>query len=57
MTAASTEPCSIAATAVAREADADHADGVRIDAVLAQQIFQEEVGRGAGRADADLLVR
>ena len=39
-----------------RKSDADDADGIRIDAVLAQQIFQEEVGRGAGRADADPLV-
>ena len=38
------------------EADADHGDRVRIDAVLAQHVLEEEIGRGAGRADADFLV-
>ena len=32
------------------ETDADHADRVGIDAVLREQVFQEEIGRGAGRA-------
>ena len=37
------------------EADADHRRAGRIEAVLLQQIFQEEIGRGTRRADADLL--
>ena len=35
--------------------DADDADRIRVDAVLAQQVFQEEIGRRARRADADLF--
>ena len=37
------------------EADADHGGAGRIEAVLLQEIFQEEIGRGARRADADFL--
>ena len=37
------------------EADADHRGAGRIEAVFLQEIFQEEIGRGARRADADLL--
>ena len=37
------------------EADADHGGAGRIEAVFLQQIFQEEIGRGTRRADADLL--
>ncbi len=37
------------------EPDADDGDRIGIDAVLAQHVFEEEIGRGAGRADADLL--
>ena len=35
--------------------DADHRGAGRIEAVLLQKIFQEEIGRGTRRADADLL--
>ena len=37
------------------EADADHGDAGGVDAVFLQQVFEKEVGRGARRADADLL--
>ena len=37
------------------QADADHRGAGRVEAVLLQEIFQEEIGRGARRADADLL--
>ena len=35
--------------------DADHRRAGRIEAVLLQEVFQEEIRRGARRADADLL--
>src|SRR5262249_40031913 len=38
------------------EADADHSDRVRIHAVLAQHVFEEEVRRRSRRAYADFLV-
>ena len=37
------------------EADADHRGAAGIEAVLLQEIFQKEIGRGTRRADADLL--
>ena len=42
MMAASIVPCSIAATAVAPRPDADHADRIRIDAVLVQQYLRKK---------------
>ena len=55
MTAASIWPCSIAATDGCAEADADDGNARGIDAVLLQEIFEKEIGRGTGRADADFL--
>ena len=56
MMAASTEPCSMAATAVAPRPMPITPTEFGSTPFLLSMIFQEEVGRGAGRADADLLV-